>query len=281
MKRIFTVFCLLALMLVCGVNSAFANLLITPTILVFDGQDRFANITLVNNGKKTFSYEMKWVNYNVKEDGSGYTLEDDYKVTDRLDISEYMALSPRRVTLKPGESQKLRIALRRPPNLSSERDYRVHLRFSVIGVQDKLSDVFLHKNAAPGEKARASASVNVQVNYTIPIVIRTAKWNGEASVGQISMSRDPGNGRLSVAVPVLKDSPGRSLLSYLKIYDVVDGKQEYIGGVSNANVYDEINSRTFNIILRKEPAGKVLRVVLENFEGDEPYVYAQREFPLR
>lgn len=251
------------------VTSSYANILITPTRIVFEERDRFAVITLVNNGRVAKSYEISWVNLEMVEGADGYNAKD-YK-DGEFDLSQHIVFSPRRVTLAPGAKQRVRLALRRPESIA-DGDYHVHLKFRAL--PDVVEDVPLL------EKERAEANVKINLSYTIPVVLRVGNPEYRASIGQIEMARDVNTGALKVKVPI-KRLGQYSVLGWLQIYHIAGGQEELVGEISNANIFSEINDRVITVPLTREIAGGRLKAVLKYNDLSRDIVYAEKDFPLQ
>ena len=72
-----------------------------------------------------------------------------------------------------------------------------------------------------------------------------------------------------------------SVLGWLQVYHVVDGREELLGEVSNAHIFSEIDSRVFTVPLTKEVSSGGLRVVMRHYDLSQNIVYAERYFPLQ
>ena len=274
MNNVYRVFLVL---LVVGVGifahavPARADLMITPTRVLFQDRDRFKEVTLVNNGEKPQVYEISWVFFQMQEEGTPYKSVAS-SVTD-FDLSKYMVFTPRRITLAPGASQKIRLALRRPEKVP-EGDFRAHLKFAVV--PDPVDDS-KHVGGKP------AAVVKINVGYTIPVIFRSGRPDVTADIGQIDIERDAKTGRLKVRVPITRDGGPYSILGDLFLYHEGPNGEEQVGRVSNANLFPEIGRRVFDVPLVKEIAGGSLRVVLKRdiTEKDGGGVYAEKTFPLQ
>lgn len=267
-KILFSLF----LLFIVSVNSsaAYADLLITPTRVVFNEGDRFAVVTLVNPGDKTQTYEMGWRFFRMQEEGDAYK-PTDKSVTD-FDVTKHVMFTPRRVTLAAGAKQKVRLRLSRPEGIPSG-DYRGHFEFASVG--GNVSD---GKVLAKGAK---SASVAINVGYTIPVILRIGKPDVKISIDRIQFDRNKINGRLEVSVPLLRSGGAFGGMGHLFLTHVTpDGKEEVVGEIGNANIYPEVLRRVYKVPLTKDIAGGKLRVVLYNYDTDNRYVLAQGEFPL-
>ncbi len=154
-----------------------------------------------------------------------------------------------------------------------EGDYHTHLMFKA------LPDV-VDNTLVPLEKDRAEANVRINVNYTIPVVLRVGEPDFSASIGQLSVVRNPQSGALEAKIPVSREG-NYSVLGWVKVYHVnADGVEEQVGEISNANIFSEIQERVLTSSILKEVSGGRLKVVLNYYDFDRNIVYAEREFPL-
>ncbi len=261
-----------------GASVAQADMLITPTRVVFGDRDRFGLVTLANNGHTVSTYKIGWQFFRMVEKGAAYV-----EVTkDELpfDFSKYIVFSPRQVTLQPGASQKIRLALRRSDEMP-EGDYHIHLKFSIVPDADL--DVVL--NTDTKKQQSAGLSVKINVGYTIPVILRSGDVHVDSSIGRIGLSRNPNNGLLKVSVPVERGGGPYSILGHLMVYHIDgDGNEERVGEVSNAYVFSEVDRRVFDVQLTKDIVGGSLRVVLYDYKyskssGDNN-IYVEKTFSL-
>ena len=272
MKSIFLRALLFVCLLIGGQVSstmAYADLMITPTRIVFEERDRFKEVTLVNSGKEPQIYEMSWVYFRMQEQGAAY--KPSMESITEFDASKHIVFTPRRITLAPGSSQKIRLALRRPETIP-EGDFHVHLKFA--SVPDVLDDDLISDG-----KPRAVVSINV--GYTIPVVLRSGPDAVQTTIERIDIQRNPTNGRLKVAVPVSRTGSPHAILGHLFVYHTgADGKEERVGEISNAHIFPEVDQRVFDVHLLKEISGGSLRVVMEHYTLDEKKRYAEKVFSL-
>lgn len=271
--RLGVVFAFMCSVFVGFVRDAYANILITPTLVVFEEGERFSVVTLVNNGEATKSYEMDWV-YLEMLDGNGGYARDKAVPEGMADLSDLVVFSPRRVTLTPGSKQKIRLAFRRPAEIA-DGDYHMHLRFKVV--PDEIPQETLMNN--DGQK-KASVNVAINISYTIPVVVRVGDVAVDTTIEQISLGRND-SGQLSVTVPVRRNGD-YSVLGYLRAYHIDNsGNKELVGQISNANLFREISYRDFVFPLSKEVTGGVLNIELRSSSSRDGEVYAERSFPLQ
>lgn len=143
--------------------NASASLLITPTRIVFTERDRVQDVILVNTSTDTRSYTVQWVEMTQNKFGK-YTVlsETDALSFDRA--SEFLRFSPRRVTLGPGENQKIKVVMRRNSSMTKP-EYRSHLKFTALPPNKESTE----EDSGNGIQIK----VDVLINYSIPAIIRT------------------------------------------------------------------------------------------------------------
>ena len=100
-----------------------AALLVTPSRVVFEDRTRTAQVTLVNKGSETATYRISFIRQNMTEDGKFVPAEKDES---GLYSDTMVRYSPRQITLSPGQSQVVRLMLRKPKNLP-DGEYRSHM----------------------------------------------------------------------------------------------------------------------------------------------------------
>ncbi len=254
------------------VSDVKAEMLITPTQIVFEGRDRFANVTLVNIGDKTHAYEVSFI-YMKMSEPSGTYIKMDSAFTN-FDLAKHIVFSPKRVVLKSGARQKVRLALRRPAEIP-DGDHRLHLSFKVVSQDENL-------DSAPLPEGRSSASVSFNINYSIPVVLRSGDVVVNAVIDDMGLSRNKDTGLLNANISILRagDTP-YSILGYLRVYHInASGDEVLVGEISNANIFSEVSRRVFNVPFTKVVAEGSLRVVLGHYDSNKNIVYAERAFPI-
>ena len=247
---------------------AYADLTITPTRVVFEDGDRFSHVTLVNSTQRTNTYEIKWQYFKMREGGGAAYEAVEASVTD-FDLAQHVVYTPRRVTIAPSGKQKVRLALRRPAEVPPG-EYRAHLTFS--SVPDDLSD-------EDSKSEKMSVGVRVNVGFSIPIVFQAGKSDVQANIDSVLLERNPDSGMLEAIIKVDRSGGPYGVLGYLYIYNT---KGEVLGEVSNANIFPEVNSRTFRVPLTNEDlSGGSITVSLKHVEKERQYTYAERSFPVQ
>lgn len=249
---------------------AWADLTIMPLRIIFGDRDRSAELTLANTSTTTNTYRLEWLNNRMNEDGS-YTAQGE-PLNPVFDPAKALVVSPRQVTIPPGQQQRIRVSLRRPADLP-EGEYRAHLVMRKVDQQ------------APAMRRDAEgmvAYVNVNVGFSIPVVVRQGLIDAHATLSDISLTpptaRDPAH--LSVYI----DRQGKhSLSGRLRVFwTPPGGKEEQVGILNNINVFHEISRRSVRVPLTasRPITGGTMRVIFEDMEGKNN-ILAQQELPLR
>ena len=172
-----------AIVLCGGVLDTLASgLSIAPIRLVFDGRSRVATVYLTNKGDAESTYRILVRDKRMLESG---------QIVDAVDAwpgerfaSELMRYSPRRVVLKPGSSQTVRVMLRNPSEGRLEHgEYRTHLVFQSVpnvpapGEQEQDGHTVAHAiqniNAIPNAHANGNININAD-NNAIVVTIAVA-----------------------------------------------------------------------------------------------------------
>jgi len=249
-----------------------ADLTILPTRVIFEGRDRFADITLINTGNDTKTYSMGWEFFEMSE-GTGAYISKEKPITD-FNLAEHVVYSPRRVTLQPGEKQKIRLALR-PPAEIAPGEYRAHFRFQSVR-EDPAA-----KPNDPNDN-KMSAAVNINVGYSIPVVYSVGDSDAKGAIESMKLERDE-NGVLTATIPVTRSGGPYGLHGHLFVYHqpAGGGKEKLVGEISNAHVFPEIHQRIFKVKFSDNAVnGGNLRVLFRHFDKAKNLIYDEKIFPV-
>ena len=106
-----------------------ASLTISPLRVVFEGRQRSAEVMLLNLSQEENTYRVGWIYNKMDEDGQYERV--DQTLTPGYDVADFVLFSPRQVTIPPSGRQKVRLSLRRPPDLP-DGEYRAHMIFQKL-----------------------------------------------------------------------------------------------------------------------------------------------------
>lgn len=261
---------LLAVAGIMAAAPAFADLTILPTRVVFEDRDRFAEVTLINTGKEEKTYEVSWRYFQMQQDTGAY-VNIDHSLT-AFDLGQHVVFSPRHVTLKPHEKQKIRLALR-PEADTSAGEYRAHLQ--IRGEREKAPD-----DDTPGD-GKAHVAVVMNVGYTIPVFYSVGPSDAGATIESLQLERNE-KGVLEAVIPITRTGGPYSAHGYLTVYHTgADGKETKVGEVSNAHIFPEVTRRIFRVALTDPNiTGGSLHVVYKHYDDAKNMIYDQKNFPV-
>jgi P pilus assembly chaperone PapD len=162
-----------------------AQLMLHPTRIVFEKNQRAAQIELINNGSKAATYRISLVNRRMTEAGQ-------FEVADTAGPGEHFAadmlrFSPRQVTLEPGTAQTVRVMLRKPAELA-EGEYRSHLQF------EKLPDVegspSIENQASGADGKGIGVVLTALVGASVPVIVRHGATHATVSLAHLALQKD-------------------------------------------------------------------------------------------
>lgn len=107
---------MLGLLAVLLPRHAEANLMLNPVRIVFENNQRAAQVDLINNGAETATFRIRLVNRRMSETGE-FTVVDSAAPGEQF-ADGLLRYSPRQVVLAPGAGQAVRLMLRKPASLT-------------------------------------------------------------------------------------------------------------------------------------------------------------------
>jgi len=214
---------------------AAAVLFIHPTLVMFEGNERSATITLSNRGDQTGTFEMSWTNMTMTPGGGLVKHEGPAPWS----IESYVRYSPRRVTLAPLESQVIRIAVRRGQDVP-EGEYYSHFRVLTINSEDPSAP-----EADAAEPVAAAVIIEARSAVAIPIVWRNSRDNSSASIESVRIDRDTNQ----LSVDVMRHGHV-SVRGFLHVFETAaDGARSSLATPVSLVIYPNLDARTMAIEL--------------------------------
>jgi hypothetical protein len=144
-----------------------AQLLLSPTRVVFEGTMRAAQVDVVNTTTQRAVYRLSLVNRRMTERGENVAA--DPPLPGERPLGDMVRFSPRQLVLEPGASQVVRLSLRKPEGLQPG-EYRSHLHIERVADGSDTTSV--------ETVAGAAASQSLQIRLTalvgamIPVIVR-------------------------------------------------------------------------------------------------------------
>ncbi len=254
---------LLAVMsLVPAPAKADAVLFIFPTAVMFEGNQRSAEITLTNRGDQTGTFELSWADMTMRPEG-GLTR---YEGQAPWSLQPYVRYSPRRVTLAPAESQIVKFGLRRGQNVP-EGEYYSHFRVLTLNSEDpSAAEADVDEPAA-----RSGVTITARPAIAIPIIWRNSRATSSASIESVSI--DQGANKLTVAV---RRDGQLSVRGYLHVFETAPGgTRSFLADTVPLIIYPSLESRTMAIALNEGVIAGSLPRGTEVWYSSDPEISTQ------
>jgi len=165
-----------------------ATLLITPSRVVFEDRTRSEQVTLTNKGDEETTYRISFVRKNMTEDGKFETIDKDENDKDGMYSDTMVRYSPRQVVLAPGQSQVIRLLLRKPKGLA-DGEYRSHLLMQALP-KVTTSDV---SKAVEQDADGIKIEITTVLGITIPVIVRKGSLDASLDITNVRYvkSTDP------------------------------------------------------------------------------------------
>ncbi len=230
------------------------DLLVAPTRVVLEGRTRAAEIILNNTGEKEATYRIGLIHLHMDENGKYKDIpESALDSSPDKPAKKLLRFSPHQVTLKPGESQTVKIMVRKPEGLA-DGEYRSHIAFHAVPETATGEDV--------EEKEVETGKIAIRLipiyGVSIPVIVREGTLSAKAG---ISGMKRTGN-TLSLAIT---RNGGKSLYGDVL---VTDASGKVVGEMRGVAVLVPNQSRRINVSL-SEGAGGNLSVEFRSREDEE------------
>ncbi|WP_054017346.1 molecular chaperone [Pseudoalteromonas sp. R3] len=212
-------------LLFCAAQSQ-ANLLISPTRVVFDERQRNAKVFLINNSQEYKTYRLSFKEKLALPEG-GYKDVSEQDNPKRL--SGLLRMTPKQVRLAPGERQVVKLALRRKKDMAAG-EYRSHLFFQAL----------------PEKKDSAQQGVGIRLNmimsYSIPVIYRQSASVPRVTIDDAKMSRSE-SGRYDTVSLALSRQGDASTFGQVSVFWRGHNKAKWQEAaiVSSYSIYPEVS----------------------------------------
>ena len=237
---------LLAALFNSGNAFAAGQLMITPTRIVFEGNERTKQVNLMNNGTETGRYRVSFVRRKMTENGEFENISED---AEGMFSDEIIRYSPRQVTLEPGQAQTVRLMLRKKRDMP-EGEYRSHMLF-----QSLPDPVATDVSNLVGNDDKLSVSLIPVVGITIPVIAREGEVTSTVSLSDFKIQQENTvRAESELSLRLNRQGNGSSYGDLRVSFTPRNGKAVVIGQINGIAVYTPLESRVVNIKLQM-PSG--------------------------
>lgn len=223
-----------------------ANLLISPTKVIFKDRQRSEKLTLINTGDTTRTYRLKWREMKSLATGQYEELTAE-EIKDFPTASSMIRFSPKQVTLKAGGRQTIKLAVRRPKNLT-EGESRSHLVLTALPP----------KREAEGDDNELSMNLSVLISYSLPVIVRKgAATEPELSIDSIKLAYqtlkndsyvEKSKASANIEVKISRSgsySSNGNIIAYWK--GASDKEEEIVTRIHDLTIYSEVEQAKINL----------------------------------
>lgn len=259
------------LALVMSPTFVFGNFLIHPQRIILTPQKNSDSVQITNTDTVEKTYKMSFVEYMPQKDGGYETIENrndqlvyvsrsvdskTKKVKEKLtplsqkDLkfaqfsSPVIDFSPRKITLKPKETQLVRLML----NKKAPKEQTTELRSHFL-IEETNSSI-----AAGSIQSTGGIKLDIQAQYsvTIPVIARFGDLKVEGSFKNIDLVSE--NAQAFLKTTLSRSGEARSLRGALIVFKEGGffSSDTEIGRLNNVALYPNISERSFKIPLFKD-----------------------------
>jgi len=243
------ILCLVLLTSVLSTNDVFAagQLMVSPTRIVFEGGERTKQVNLINNGSETGRFRISFVRRKMTADGK---IEELAENEAGMFSDEFVRFSPRQVTLQPGQSQTVRLMLRKKRGIA-DGEYRSHMLFQSLP-DPAASDI----NELAGNKSEGlSVQLIPVIGITIPVIVRQGKLNSSVTLSDFEIKQANTVRASSVLSLIINREGTSSAYGDFRVYFTPKGGAAVtVGQINGVAVYTPLKSRAVEIRLQT-PSG--------------------------
>lgn len=176
-----------------------ADLMLFPTRVVFEKDQRSAQVELVNQGKTPETYRISVVNRRMGETGEFIVITE--PGPGEQFAESMLRYSPRQVTIAPGSAQTVRILLRKPAELAPG-EYRSHLQFDRVADASGSNSVEeLGKDKSGGVGVVLSALVGA----SIPVIVRHGDTQAQVALRNLVFQAVGADKGAAVSFDILRE----------------------------------------------------------------------------
>jgi hypothetical protein len=241
---------------------AMADLMLHPTRLVFEKNQRAAQVDLINNGTESATYRINLVNRRMTESGDFVAITEPGPGEQFAD--GMLVFSPRQITLAPGTTQTVRVMVRRPASLAPG-EYRSHLHFEKLPEPGAATSV-----EAQGQQQQIGIVLNVLVGASIPVIVREGETGAAVALSHLALQAGA-DGRPVLAMQMDR-SGNRSVYGDLAVTfaPAGGGAEVEVARVGGLAVYTPNAMRRANLALTPPKGAALARGTLHVTYSERP-----------
>lgn len=142
---------------------------VAPRMVMMEENQRTARVTVNNRTAQTKIITFGWEHRAMTEDGKMKKLKKGETLPRYKPADPYIKFSPRRIILRPGQHQKVKLLVQRPPNME-DGEYHSHFLIQEQNYQDPELDMDDAQKGLTGQ-------LIINVSKSIPVFVRQGATN--------------------------------------------------------------------------------------------------------
>lgn len=229
---------LLCLLIVFGSTALYADLLLTPTRIIFEPRERSKTMVLKNTSTQPKSYRVFFKNLQMDEFGIYH--EKEPTESENL-AAPYVRYSPRLIKINPGQTQTIRLIARRKADMGLS-EYRSHLAFKEIPPED-FGNVI-----GADEQVENTVRVVTLFEITIPVILKTGPDNYSVAIDGLKLIKEDNVTKLRVVLNREGDTSAYGDIEVKYKREEADTPQT-VGQINRLFIFYPSNKRQIDITL--------------------------------
>lgn len=217
-----------------------AELFIRPTFVELTSRQRSATVTIVNQGDATGVFVISWMEIFMTPQG-------DLAIGDGVapwSLQPHVRYSPRRVTLIPGETQLVKIALRRDKDVPDGEFYS-HLKVVTLNDHERSA---VDRKVAGDTPLRRTVTIETRSATAIPVIWRNSKSTPRATIESVEI--DPDTSKVVVDVRRIGELSTRGYLHVVRTG--TDGTRHELADPMPLVIYPTVERRVITVPLKAD-----------------------------
>lgn len=246
-------------------SRSLSGLSVMPTRLILSDRNRSSAVMLRNTSDSEINYRIQFVDMGLSADHSLVEMNEKDQPVGFKSLSPFARFSPRQVSLKPGESQTIRVLIKRAEGIM-DAEYRSHLEIRVL---PSVSSFDLLEQIDPNV---VRPGMVARIGVTLPVVWRKGDLAGSAAISKAVFSRRA-DGEIGDLTLKVRRTGSRSVFGDITVSAVLDdGEVKNIATLNDYGIYqpyefDDIVLSVENITFSEFEKIKNLNIKFTNDES--------------
>ncbi|HTL99058.1 MAG TPA: hypothetical protein VL181_09680 [Holophagaceae bacterium] len=246
------------------------DLLVSPARVTLDNRNRTAELILSNRGDATDTYRIRLIHMEMTADGG---LKEGPAPATGVDSATLVRYAPHEITLEPGQTQVLRVMLRKPADLA-DGEYRIHMLFQAIPPD-------LAGGAAKDNGKGVSIKLVPILGLAIPVIVRQGDLAAKAGLADLRL--EPGKDKAFATFHLTRAGNASVYGNLEAVFQPKGGKAASVALMNGVAVYPPLDARNIRMQLEPPPGvslkGGTLTVTFQTADEAVPEAEARLEIP--